>query len=121
MSNVIRRGPNPVQHVADFTAQLSGIPGGPLAYITEVEIDFGPIPRSDGFFVVLDPRVKLGAHILAEVAYKAPTGKDLDEIEMDDLEIRAGAPSDGVMNLFIHAADGSYLHDKFRVNYELGR
>lgn len=103
-----------------FRSSLIGSFGAPLGNITQIEVDFGPVPQASGYFIVADPRVSAGAHILVSTAYEAPTGKDLDEIEMDDLEIRAGVPSTGTMTLFIHAADGSYLHDKFKLNYEVG-
>ena len=87
--------------------------------IKETEIDFGSLPVAEGTFIVADSDVTVSSQILAQVAYKAPTGKDLDEIEMDDLEIRCAAAS-GTFSMFIRAADGSYLADTFIINYLVG-
>lgn len=96
-------------------------PGGSDAInlLKQTEVDFGAAPVADGIFVVVDADVSAGSKLIAQVAYEAPTGKDLDEVEMDDLQVRAG-PGAGELTLFIRAADGSYLHDKFKINYLIG-
>lgn len=90
-----------------------------VASISQVEVDFGEVPVSEGFFRITDANVSLSSRILAQVAYIAPTNKDLDEIEMDDLQIRC-APGSGTFDMFIQAANGSYLADKFVVFYQVG-
>jgi len=88
--------------------------------ITQTEVDFGATPVADGTFTITNGAVSASSKILASVAYDAPTGKDLDEIEMDNLNIRVGKCSSGQFQIFISTADGSYLHDKFKINYTVG-
>lgn len=93
------------------------IPGGSGTFtITETEIDFGTTPLAEQSFVITDAAITAGMKILASVSYDAPTGKDQDELEMDDLQLRAVAGS-GNFTLYVKAADGSYLADKFKINY----
>lgn len=87
--------------------------------INQVEVDFGALPLSDATFTIVDASVVPSSHILAQVAWEAPTGKDLDEIEMDDLQLRA-QPGTGQFKLFVRTADGSYLADRFKINYLVG-
>jgi len=100
------------------------IPGSTSTVATGVspkqtEVDFGTTPVADGTFVVVDAAVTAADQIITNVAYEAPTGKDLDEIEMDVLDIRAAAGA-GQFTLYVTAVDGSYLHDKFKINYIAG-
>ena len=60
---------------------------------------------------------KTTSNITASLAYEAPTDKDLDEIEMDALFIICGQAEAGSFKIFIKAIDGSYLADKFKINY----
>ena len=96
---------------------LKGPAGG--GGLKEIEIDFGTLPLAEGTFTINDSDVTVSSKVLAQVAWKPPTGKDLDEIEMDDLQIRC-APGTGQFSMFIRAADGSYLADKFLINYLVG-
>lgn len=96
------------------------IPGGAATVnIKQTEVDFGVTPVAEGTFTITDGDVTALSQIIASVAYEAPTGKDLDEIEMDDLIIRCGNGV-GTFDMFIRAADGSYLADKFKINYLIG-
>jgi hypothetical protein len=74
---------------------------------------------SEALFTIVDINVSSASRILAQVAYVAPTDKDRDEIEMDDIQLRCG-PFDGYFELYARAADGSYLADKFVINYQVG-
>lgn len=87
--------------------------------IKQTEIDFGTTPVADGTFTVVDPDVKTNSNLIAAISYEAPTGKDLDEIEMDMIGIVC-APGNKQFIMFIRSVDGSYLHDKFKVNYLIG-
>lgn len=84
--------------------------------ITETEIDFGTTPVSNGTFDVANASMTALHKVIASVSYAAPTGKDQDELEMDDLQLRCVA-SGGGFTAFIQAADGSYLEGKFKINY----
>jgi hypothetical protein len=96
------------------THNIGDISGMVTAYQTE--IDFGSTPVAEGTFTITNAAVAVGSYITAQVAYLAPTGKDLDEIEMDDLIIRCGSGA-GTFDMFVRAADGSYLEGKFKINY----
>lgn len=82
------------------------------------EIDFGTTPVADGIFVITDQDMSIGERLTAQVAYEAPTDKDLDEVEMDDLILRA-VPGNGQLTIYAHAADGSYLAGKYKINYSV--
>ena len=96
---------------------LVNIPGGVGSFtVTEAEIDFGTTPVSEASFVITNAAITTSHMILSSVSYEAPTGKDQDELEMDDLQLRAVAGT-GNFTLYVRAADGSYLADKFKINY----
>ena len=52
------------------------------------------------------------------MAYEAPTGKDLDELDMDGLDLKFG-PGTGQFTLYARGLDG-YVADKFKINYLIG-
>jgi hypothetical protein len=83
----------------------------------QVEVDFNN-SAFEKEFVIKDNDVSPSHKILAELAYEAPTGKDVDELQMDDLIVKAGA-GDREVRLFITAADGSPLEGKFKINYKI--
>tara|TARA_R110000868_G_scaffold170276_4_gene405495 strand:+ start:2589 stop:3116 length:528 start_codon:yes stop_codon:yes gene_type:complete len=87
--------------------------------IKQVEIDFGNEGLFEKEFTIYDSRILSDTLILASLAYSKPTDKDLDELEMDDLIIKAGVSSEERFNLFITAADGSPLEGKFKINYSI--
>ena len=87
--------------------------------INQTEIDFGPTGVSDATFTIIDSNITVNSKIIGQVAWVAPTDKDIDEIECDKLEIKC-QPSGGGFLMFVESQDGSYLHDKFKINYLLG-
>lgn len=87
-------------------------------HIKQAEIDFGALPVAEMSFLITDPDVEVTSNLQGEVAYVAPTGKDLDEMEMDGLELKF-APGSGQFTLYARGRDG-YVADKFKVNYLVG-
>lgn len=85
----------------------------------QTEVDFGVTPVVQGTFTITEATATATSKIVATLAYEAPTGKDLDELEMDDLIIKCGPAGVGSFTMFITAADGSYLADKFKINYSI--
>ena len=81
------------------------------------EIDFGETPINEKEFTIVDANIVATSKITASLAYEAPTGKDLDEIEMDILSIICGQSAMGSFKMFVKSIDGSYLADKFKINY----
>lgn len=96
------------------------IRGEQIKYVNtkQVEIDFGSLPVSEGLFTITDADVSPTSQITGNIAYEAPTGKDLDEITMDVIDLKFG-PGNGQFTIYAVGRDG-YLHDKFKVNYTIG-
>lgn len=86
------------------------------ASITETEIDVGTTPVAEGNIAVTDAGVTASSKIIGGIAYKAPTGKDLDELEMDALGLKF-EPGSGTFNVKISGLEG-YIADKFVIWYQ---
>lgn len=86
--------------------------------VQQVEIDFGSLPVSEANFTITDPSVSPTSHIIGTVAYEKPTGKELDELEMDELDLKFG-PGSGQFTLYAVGENG-YIADKFKINYVVG-
>ena len=86
--------------------------------IKQTEIDFGATPVSEALFTITDGDVSAGSMLIGQVAYEAPTGKVLDEVEMDALDLKFG-PDTGQFTLYARGLDG-YVADKFKINYTIG-
>jgi hypothetical protein len=86
--------------------------------IKQTEVDFGMTPLSEAEFTVSDSDVSGSSQIIGGVAYEAPTGKDLDEIEMDAIDVKF-QPGSGQFIVIIKGLEG-YLADKFKINYLIG-
>jgi hypothetical protein len=87
------------------------------ASITQTEVDFGSTPLSEKLFTITDAAATTSSKITCSLAYDAPTSKDLDELDMDNIIVRAGNSATGSFSLYVTTADGSYLADKFKINY----
>lgn len=101
-----------------FTGTVSGITAamvGAIASIIETEIDVGTTPVAEASVNVVNASINTNSKILGGAAYKAATGKDLDECEMDALELKF-QPLAGSMNVSIKGLDG-YIADKFIIWY----
>lgn len=88
------------------------------ASISQTEIDFGSTPVSEASFLITDANVSSSSKLIGLVAYVAPTGKDLDELDMDGLDLKF-APGVGQFTLYARGLDG-YVADKFKINYQIG-
>jgi hypothetical protein len=85
------------------------------AVCRQVEIDFGATPILEKDFTITDAGVVAASIITMQLAYVAPTGKDLDELEFDSFDFRC-APGSGTFTLHARALEG-LVADKFKVNY----
>lgn len=85
----------------------------------QTEIDFGTTPVDEATFTITDTEVTTASDIIAQVAYVAPTGKELDELEFDTLDFRAVAGT-GQFTLHVSSKEG-YVADKFKVNYSYNK
>jgi len=84
----------------------------------QVEVDFGGLPLAEKTFTISNSKVTTTSVITAEVSYLKPTGKDLDEIEMDSFQVKCGS-GNGEFQMTVNTTDGSYLADRFVINYFL--
>lgn len=92
--------------------------GGGSAIINQIEVDFGILPTEDAIFLINDPNVTPISHIIGQIAFDAPNGKDQDELTMDSFQLLFSAGA-GQFTLFIKGLEG-YLADKFKINYQVG-
>lgn len=83
--------------------------------ITEAEIDVGATPVVEAIIPVVDAGVTTNSRVIGGVAYKAPTGKDLDELDMDALELKF-EPLAGSMNVHIKGLEGA-IEGAFKIWY----
>ncbi len=86
--------------------------------IKQTEIDFGATPISEKSFTITDADVVVTSQLIGNVAYEAPTGKELDELEMDSLDLKF-APGAGQFMLYAKGLDG-YVADCFKINFLVG-
>lgn len=84
----------------------------------QTEVDFGTTPVSAGSFVISDEDVSVDSRIVGGIAYEAPTGKDLDEVDIDMIKVVFG-PGDKQLTIYAKGLEG-YLADKFKINYLIG-
>ncbi len=89
-----------------------------LGISKQTEVDFGATPVSEALFTVTDASVSATSKLTGTVAYEAPTGKDLDELDMDGLDLKFG-PGSGQFTVYVRGMDG-YIADKFKLNYIVG-
>ncbi len=91
-------------------------PGGSGTFaITQAEIDFGESPVPEAFFSITDANVTTSSKVLGGIAYVAPTGRDLDEVEMEPFNLNFSGGS-GVVNLWAQAIEGP-VTGKYKVWY----
>jgi hypothetical protein len=97
-------------HVLVYTSTVGA------GFVGQVVIDFGALPVSEMAFVIVDSRITPTTPMIGQIPYLAPPGKDLDELEMDQIDVKCSSES-GQFTAYVRTFDGSYLHDKFYLNY----
>ncbi len=103
--------PNSVSDTITINATSTG------ASIKQTELVFGTTPVDEKSFTVTDAAVTAASLITGSIAYKAPTGKDLDEVDMDSYHL-SFAPGTGQLTVFVRALDG-YVTGNVFLNYTL--
>ena len=101
-----------------FGDKVWKVPGAGSINIKQIEIDFGTIPISEKEFTITDEEVLITSQITGNVAYEAPTGKELDELEMDSIDLKFASGS-GQFKIYAKGLEG-YLEGKFKINYLIG-
>lgn len=97
-------------------SQLTNLPNATVVH--QVEINFGSTPVGAAAFVIADPDVSVDSHIVASVAYVAPSGKSLDEMTMDGLDLKC-APGVGELTIYARGLDG-FVAGAFPISYVIG-
>lgn len=87
------------------------------AKLKQVEVDFGDeLYINEKIFNISDPVIRRGDIISSVIAFDAPTGKQVDELEMDHIICYAGNTRDGGFDLIVKGLSGN-LRNKFKINY----
>jgi len=97
------------------SSTATGLKWATVPKLKEVEIDCGATPVYETTATVSDSDVTASSIIIGNISYKAPTGKDLDEIEMDLISVRCN-PNTGSFNVLVRGEEG-YIADKFIISY----
>jgi hypothetical protein len=98
-------------------AGSSGVTSGSVAMF-QTEIDFGNTPIQQSGFSIFNASVSSSSILIGGVAYSAPTSKDLDELEMDQLDLKFGEATAGGFTIYATSLSGP-VHGKFKINYSL--
>jgi hypothetical protein len=90
--------------------------------ISQTTVDFGPSPVMEMLFTVADAAVTSTSKIRAWIASVAPTGKDLDEVQLEPLVVWANPSTTGTgfIDFLVRTLDGSTVSDQFVVQYLVG-
>jgi len=94
---------------------VDGIDSG---YTAVTEVDFGTDNLTEKEFTITDANITGSSNITANLKYVAPTGKDLDELTMDNFDFLC-APAAGSFTLRMVCLSGS-VSGKFKVVYSVG-
>ena len=86
--------------------------------VIQVEVDFGIIPTRYKVFTITDVNVLLSSNLIFSQSGKAPTGKSIDENEMD-MFVFSATPKSGSFSLIATALNGPVV-GKFKLNYVIG-
>lgn len=87
--------------------------------LAQTEKDFGATPVYGAVFSVVDAGVTAGMKVVASLAYDAPTGRDLDEVELVDFQISAGSVVVGAFSLLVQSLTG-LVSGAYKFNYVRG-
>lgn len=81
-------------------------------------IDFGSaLYQTYKIFTIQDNDITEKTTLIeASIPYEAPPGKDLDDVEMDNITVTCGQIQQGSFQVLVRGLEGS-LHDKFLLNY----
>jgi hypothetical protein len=86
--------------------------------ITQTEVDFGSAAVSEATFTITDTDVSASSNIIAALAYVAPTGKEIEEVYMEEPMKIVCAPGSGQFDMLIQTTGD--VSGKFKINYLVG-
>lgn len=97
---------------------VTDLTGGGGGIVKQVEVDFGATPVRMAIFTISDGDVSGTSKIFPVIAYEAPTGKYLDELEFDSFTLQTGQAGTGTFKLVAHSQNG-LVAGKFKINYSV--
>ncbi len=93
--------------------------GGGTLDIKQTEIDFGTtLYQIRKTFTITDASVVVTNQIIASMSLDAPTGRDADEVRVQDFDIKCAAGT-GQFAMEVNSLCG-VVNGKFKVNYLIG-
>ena len=95
-------------------AEIGGGAPGSFA-IYQAEIDFGSTPVEEASFAVTDAAITASMKVIGGMAYVAPAGRDLDEVEMEPFNCRFVAGT-GNFTILVQAIEGP-VEGKYKLDY----
>jgi hypothetical protein len=110
----------------DYTTIATAIVGEFVAFSTklqstettkgkQIEVDFGTVPVDLMVFTITDSDITTSSKIIGSLAYVAPTGRSLDELEFVELNLEFGAGA-GSAPLYAQSLNGP-VEGKYKINY----
>ena len=99
------------------TLAVMGAGGATISYQTTV--NFGSTGVLNGSFTVTNAAVTTANLVNAQIAYIAPSGKTLDELEFDQFDIKCVA-NNGSVTMFMVPDSMGLVAGNFVVNYTVG-
>ena len=85
--------------------------------IKQTEVDFSNTGVTSKIFTITDATVSSTSNIVATVAYTAPTGRSLDELETYNIIVYCGQAATGSFQMLVKSSDNLQLTGKFKINY----
>lgn len=103
--------------------RLPGRPGddgtsGANGISRRVQVDCGSVAIAELVTTITDVDVDVDSVLIAQVSDRTPTGKDADEVEMDEFHLLL-LPGAGEFELRLRGLEGD-LHGKFWIDYLIG-
>src|SRR5688500_15491937 len=93
-------------------------PGASSVNIKETEVDFGTAAVSEATFTITDADVSATSQILAGLAGIAPTGKEIEEVYLEEPFKIICAPAAGTFDMTVQPFGD--VSDKFKIWYLVG-
>lgn len=84
----------------------------------QTEINLGALGIAGNTHTITDANCTAGSFVTGQVAYTAPTGKELDELDMDAFDLKF-APGAGVITLRVTPLNG-LASGNLKINYHIG-
>lgn len=98
------------------TLSSIAFPSSSSASPVTVEVNCGSMATSEFYQTFTDSKCTPSSNIVAAISGQTPTGKDQDELTMDEILVRV-FPMAGAVQIYLRGLEGS-IAGTFRVTYE---